>query len=163
LGCANVANMLVARSIRRSHEVLVRRALGASAWRLMQFQLAESWLLALLGAALGIAMAFVLKQIIQDLVFPGLSAFLAPIPLDARVLGVTVGVALAVGTLAGVAPAWMATRAREVSLASTGASRTATRAPRLRSGLAVVQLALSLTLLVNALLLITTLLNLRSV
>jgi putative ABC transport system permease protein len=163
LGCANVANMLVARSIRREQETAVRKALGASAWRLVQLQLVESWMLSALGAAVGVAIAAVLKQIIQELVFPGASGYVEPVPIDYRVLAATSGAALAVGTLAGVAPAWMATRARGASLASSGGSRTSTRAPKLRSGLAIVQLALSLALLVDALLLITTLHNLRAV
>jgi len=164
LGCANVANMLVARSIRREPEIAVRKALGASGWRLVQLQLAESWMLSVLGAGLGIAIAVVLKQIIQELVFPGASGIVEPVPIDYRVLAATVGAALAIGTLAGVAPAWMATRGRGAApLSSISASRTSSRAPRLRSTLAIVQLALSLTLLVDALLLITTLHNLRAV
>jgi putative ABC transport system permease protein len=163
LGCANVANMLVARAIRREQEIAVRRALGASGWRLVQLQLAESWMLAVVGAGLGVTIAIMLKQIIQELVFPGATGIIEPVPIDYRVLAATVGAALAIGTLAGVAPAWMTTRAQGKSLATISASRTSTRAPRLRSTLAIVQLALSLTLLVDALLLITTLHNLRAV
>jgi predicted permease len=163
LGCANVANMLIARAIRREHEVAVRRALGASSWRLLQLPLIESCLLACGGAALGLGLAMVLKQLIQIQVFPAAPGVLQPVPIDLRVVGLTVAAALVVGIMAGLAPAWLSARGRLVGLAGSSATRTTTRAPRLRSGLAAAQLALSLMLLVGALLLVATLRNLHAV
>ena len=84
------------------------------------------------------------------------------VPMDMRVLGLTVAVALTTGTLAALAPGWLVTRTR--GLAALGRTTvTWSRAPKLRGSLAVLQLALSLTLLVGALLLVSTLRNLRAV
>ena len=70
LGCANVANLLVFRAARREHQIAVRKALGASQSRLLQLQMMESWLLSFAGAALGLALAVYLKQVIEQLLFP---------------------------------------------------------------------------------------------
>ena len=82
--------------------------------------------------------------------------------MDMRVLGLTVAVALTTGTLAALAPGWLVTRTRGLS-ALGRATVTWSRAPKLRGSLAVLQLALSLTLLIGALLLVSTLRNLRAV
>jgi predicted permease len=163
LGCANVSNMLIARAIRREREITVRRALGASGWRLVQLQIVESCVLGVGGASLGLALAYVLKQVMQTLLFPTTGDALPPVPIDLRVLGYTVMSALLVGTIAGLAPAWLSARGRLIGLPGSSALRTTTRAPRLRSALAAVQLALSLTLLIGALLLVATLRNLHAV
>lgn len=163
LGCANVANLLVFRAGRREREVAVRKALGASAGRLVQVQLTESWLLAFGGAALGLLIAVVLKQILHGLMFPAPPGFSFTVPLDLRVLVLTLGIATATGLLAGIAPAWMASRAQLGAALGRTARRSVARAPRLRSALASLQLAMSLTLLIGALLLVTTVWNLRAV
>jgi predicted permease len=155
LGCANVANLLIARAIRRQPDLAIRKALGAGAARLVQAHLTEAWVLALAGAGLGLALAVLLKNTMQRLLFG-----FGTIPLDARVLGVTIAIALLTGTLAGLTPAWLAARGNAVA---RGDARTMTRAPRLRTGLAAVQFALSLALIVGALLLVTTLRNLHRV
>ena len=161
LGCANVANVLVARAIRRAPELAVRQALGASLARLIQSELVLAWLLALGGAVLGLGIAEVLKRLIQQVGLQNGPAFV--LPTDHRVLAVTVAAAVLTGTLAGLAPAWLLMRrGTDGALARSGSGRTATRAPRLRSALASVQLAFSLALLVCALLLAATLRNLRA-
>ncbi|MEX2270124.1 MAG: ADOP family duplicated permease [Vicinamibacterales bacterium] len=162
LGCANVANLLVFRATRREQEIAVRKALGASRARLVQVQLMEGVLLAAAGAALGVALALGLKQVMQQLLFPQPPGTSVQVPIDVRVLAVTLGAALVTGILAAAAPAWLAVRDRLVSL-GTGGTRSSTRAPTLRGALASAQLALSLTLLVGALLLVTTLRNLRAI
>jgi predicted permease len=162
LGCANVANLMVFRASKREREVAVRKALGASVGRLIQMQLTESWLLAITGAGLGLGLAFVLKSILKDLLVPTAATTMA-VPLDVRVLTVTLAVATGTGLLAGLAPAWIAARSTLSSALSRGSSRNVFRTPKLRSGLAVVQLALSLTLLIGAVLLVTTVRNLHAV
>ncbi|HUR19863.1 MAG TPA: ADOP family duplicated permease [Vicinamibacterales bacterium] len=163
LGCANVANLMVFRASRREREVAVRKALGASASRLIQLQLTESWLLAFLGAAAGLGLAVMLKSVLQDLLFPMPGGGSLPVPFDARVFAITFGVASATGILAGVAPAWVSLRGQLTAALGRSSTRFAARVPRLRSGLAVVQLALSLTLLIGALLLVATVRNFHSV
>jgi predicted permease len=129
----------------------------------VQVQLTESWLLAVGGAALGLLIAVVLKQVLQGLMFPAPPGFSFTVPLDLRVLALTLGIATATGLLAGIAPAWMASRAQLGAALGRTASRSVARAPRLRSALASLQLAMSLTLLIGALLLVTTVWNLRAV
>jgi putative ABC transport system permease protein len=162
LGCANVANLMVFRASKREREVAVRKALGASAARLIQLQLTESWLLAISGAGLGLGLAVVLKSVFKDLLFPAAAA-VSSVPFDGRVFGLTLAVATVTGVLAGLAPAWIASRSRLAATLGNTSSRSVFRTPKLRSGLAVVQLALSLTLLIGAALLVTTVRNLHSV
>lgn len=163
LGCANVANLMVFRASRREREVALRKALGASSARLIQLQLTESWLLAVGGALTGLVLAVALKSVLQDLLFPARPGVVTHIPFDIRVLGLTLAVATATGLVAGLAPAWIAARSRLSSALARGSSRNIFRTPKLRSGLAVVQLALSLTLLIGAVLLVTTVRNLHAV
>ena len=163
IGCANVANLLVLRATRRCHEIGVRKALGATAGRLVQMQLLEACLLAAGGAALGLALAVLLKELIQTLMFPEPLGVTFAVPLDWRVLAATTAAAIVTGLLAAAAPSWLAARGAVLRPGAVAGSRTSTRAPSLRGALAALQLALSLTLLVGALLLVTTLRNLRAI
>src|SRR6185295_9670507 len=86
LGCANVSNLLVVRSVRGARDRSVRLALGASRMRLVLLQLTESLLLSCTGAALGGLLAFWLKDFLFTLLFPGVPADLGfNIPVDYRV------------------------------------------------------------------------------
>lgn len=162
LGCANVANLLMFRASRREHEIGIRMAIGASRSRLMQLQIVESWLLSVGGAVLGLLLGVYLKEVIEQLLFPAPPGMGFTVPMDTRVLGLTTAVALATGTLAALAPGWLMTGTR--GLAALGrVTATWSRAPKLRGSLAVLQLALSLTLLIGALLLVSTLRNLRAI
>jgi predicted permease len=162
LGCANASNLLVFRATRRRHEIAVRKALGASRARLIQSHVLESCLLAIGGAGLGLLLAVVLNHLMSTLLLPVSESGAFGVPIDKRVLLATMATAIATGAVSALATAWFATGEAAVSIARTG-ERSSTRAPRLRGGLAALQLALSLTLLVGALLLVTSLRNLRSV
>jgi predicted permease len=118
---------------------------------------------AICGAAVGLSLAVVLKSVLHVVLFPHQPCFAVTGPFVGRFFGLSLGVATLSGLIAGAAPAWVSARSRLSSALGRAGTRTASSVPRLRSGLAVVQLALSLTLLVGALLLVATVRNLHSV
>ncbi len=159
LGCANVANLLLSRGVRRQQELAVRLALGASRRRLVQQLMTESCVLAVVGAAGGVGLALGLKQVIATLLLPGVagSGRELDVPLDTRVLVLTLGLSVTCGVLAGLLPAWLGWSRRSGAAIGDRGLRTTTGRSWVRSGLAVAQLALSLALVTNAALLVVTL------
>lgn len=161
LGAANLANLFVFRSVTRGQEAAVRRALGASGGQLVRLQLAESVLVSGIGALAGLGVAVAGKAWLDGAMVPGIGRF--EIAIDWRLLAIAIAMAAGVGILLSAAPARIAARTTLTGDLSR-TSRSATRSTgRLRTSLAVVQLALSLMLLVGALLFIQTLRNLRHV
>jgi len=165
LGCANVANLLMFRGVRREREYAVRMALGAGRARLLLLQLTESCVLAVTGAVLGLGLASGMTHLLLTLILPHalMSNVRLAVPIDVRVLIATLTVSAAGGLAAGLLPAWLsATRPAAVGLSQAG-TRGTPRGRRLRAGFAAVQLSLSLALLVGALLMVTTIRGLRGV
>ena len=160
IACANVANLLLARSAARRHEIAVRTALGASAWRIARQLLSESLLLSLAGAALGIGLARATLPLILRLAPEDLPRA-TEITLDWRVLLFAIGVAAAAGILFGLYPALQAARTTISNPLRESGGRTSTN--RVRHGLVIAEVAISLMLLVGAGLLIATFANLRTV
>lgn len=145
--CANVANLMLVRGMERRQQISLSMALGARPTRVVQQVLTESLALALLGGALGLAVAFAGTRLILHLTFPGRTA----VPIDAApstpVLLFALGVSLLTGIVFGILPAWLATRIDPIE-ALRGANRTTREAGSLpRRTLVVVQAALSLVLL----------------
>jgi predicted permease len=162
IACANLANLLLARGLRNRQQTSLRVALGASRMRLVRKALVESFLLALLGGAAGIGVAYAGTSLILHLAFSGQWTY---VPIDAApswpVLLFALGIALLTGICFGIAPAWMTSRAEPVE-ALRGANRsTGNGAKWPQRMLVVAQAAVSLVLISAAAMLAQSLRNLE--
>ena len=166
IACANLANLILARSTAREREIAVRLALGASRFRLLCQLLAESLLLALGGAAIGAGFAQVLSRALVPLLAPKDAHVFLDLHMDWRVLGFTAAVAIVTCLLFGLSPALQASRLAPAEIMKTG-GRGVVSAARSRFGfrrlLVGAQVALSLTLVIAALLFVRTFKNLLNV
>jgi putative ABC transport system permease protein len=160
IACANVANLLIARSEGRRRELAVRTALGAGRGRLLRQLITESCVLTLIGAAIGLILARVSVSALiaqSPVTFP---SFVTP-GLDLRVAAFTVAVSIASGILVGLAPGLQANGLQVNSaLKETARGSDGRRSQRMRSALVVVELSLAVVLLVGAGLMIRSVRNL---
>jgi putative ABC transport system permease protein len=151
LASANVANLLLARGIRRSKEIAVRAALGAGRWRQVRQMLVESLTYAALGTAVGLALAAPLSALVLDLVPRVLrdELGLAETSVDWRAALFAAALTATAGVLAGVAPALKLART-DVSDTLRQQTRGATGGHRLMRGLVIGEVALAAVLLLSA-------------
>ncbi|HKQ79008.1 MAG TPA: ABC transporter permease [Blastocatellia bacterium] len=151
IACANVANLLLARATVRHREVAIRSALGARRWRIVRQMLTESALLSLLGAAVGLLMA---KWGMDALIgaSPANLPRIGEVDLDWRVIGVAFGVSLLTGVVFGLLPALQAANPNlnEALKAGARGSTDTAGGKRVRSALVVAEVALAITLLIGA-------------
>jgi hypothetical protein len=151
IACANVANLLLSRATARRREVGIRIALGASRWRIMRQLLTESVLLAMVGGAAGLLVAWLIIKGVEASPPPGLPIAL-DFALDGRVLLFSFALSLVTGLVFGAAPAVQTSRQDLVSALKQEALVPDARARRinLKNSLVVVEVALSLMLLIVA-------------
>ena len=164
IACANVANLLLARSTARARELAVRQALGAGRTRLIRQLLTESLVLALGGGALGVAFEAGASRLLLRLVSGGPEAVPLVVSMNVRLLLFTLGVTMVTGALFGTIPALRATKLQLTESLKEGRGPVGVGAKSpLAKALVVSQIAFSLVLLVGAGLFLHSLMNLTSV
>jgi predicted permease len=161
---ANVANLLLARALERRREMAIRTALGAGRARLWRQLLIESLALSTVGGAAGLILAAWGVRALEVSLPPNLLP-VSDIGLDRTVVLFAIAVTALTGIVFGLAPAWQSATIDVNTTLKAGGGRSASGGlrPRLRRGLACVELALATVLLVGAVLLVRSLLELQRV
>jgi predicted permease len=164
IACANIANLLLARSTARARELAVRQALGAGRMRIIRQLLTESLVLALAGGALGIGFAVAANRILLRMISPGANTVPLNVSLNLHLLSFACAITVCTALLFGTLPALRATRLEltESLKSGRGGSAGSARTPLARV-LVVTQVAISLLLMVGACLFQRTLINLSRV
>ena len=159
--CASVANLLLARLLKRERELAIRMSLGAGRWRLVRQLLTESTLLALAGAVVGLLLASVTMELLVTLAGE-FTTRAQEISLNSTVLLFTLGIATATGVLVGAIPALPGRMSLSSAIQEGGRTVSAGRGS-LRSALIVAQVAVSFVLLIGAGLMLRSIMRLQSV
>ncbi len=152
IGCANLANLALARGISRQSEMAVRAALGASRWCLLRQLLLENLVLSLSGGIVGVGVGYAVMSWIHSLIPPYTLPPAVDIRMDMSVLEFALTVAAATGLLFGIGPAVQATKPSLVSALKEGGHGATVSSPgrRVRGALVVAEIALAFVLLVGA-------------
>jgi putative ABC transport system permease protein len=161
ISTANVANLFLARSLRRRRETVVRLALGVSRWRLVMQAVTESLLLSLLGAAAALVIAqwagAGIRTLLVTALGPSRSVF-----TDGRTVGLTIGLAATAGVLVGLVAALSEGRGDLGQMLRGGVRGGVVERTRLRAGLLITQATLSVALLIGAALFVRSLESVKS-
>ena len=161
IACANVANLFLARALRRQREVAVRLALGVRHGRLVAQSLTESLVLSLTGCVAGLAVAQWGGAALRQLFLP--SAGVVGVTADSRTLGIALLAALVAGVLTGFSPLLLARGTDIAKTLKAGVREGTNQRPKMRAALLVMQVMLSVVLLVGAGLFVRSLERLRDV
>src|SRR6266576_3900698 len=164
IACANLANLMLARAGARERQITIRRALGASRWRMIRDLLSESLLLAVAGTICGLFLAFATSRLLVAFISTPQSQIFLDLGMDWRLLAFTTALAVLTTVSFGLAPAVRATRAEPATLLQSGSRGMSGGRERfsLRRTLVVSQVALSVVLLMGALLFARSLRNLTT-
>ncbi len=165
IACANVASLILARASSRVREMSIRLAMGARRGRLLRQFLTESFVMALIGAGVGLLAAYwALHSLVSSIPWD-LPSQADSVRIDMNVLGFAIGTAILTSVIFGLASFWQTARMKLYEVLKEGGRQGAGGAAhgRIRSVLVIAEVALSLALLVGAALLVQTLYNLRHV
>jgi putative ABC transport system permease protein len=162
IGCANVANLLLARAATRSREISIRAAMGASRYRLIRQLLTESVLLSIIGGALGALLAAWAIPLLMSMAPPGLRSF-KEVGLNGQVLTFSLVVSVVTGILFGLVPALSSSSGNPADALKQGERGSTGGGSRRRAFLIATEVGLSLILLIGAGLMIKSFANLNKV
>ena len=162
IACANLANLLLARSVVRRREMAVRVALGAGRARLVRQMVTESVVLSIAGGTLGLGFALGAMKVLTTLVPSSMPESAAP-SIDARVLGFALALSVVTGLIFSIVPAMQTARASLHEALKQSGRGNAGAGSRLRDTLVILEVASALVLLVGAGLLLRTMANLRGI
>ncbi len=161
IACSNVANLFLARALRRRRETAVRIAIGVGRRRLMGQWFTESLLLALIGCGVGVLIAQWGGAALRRL-FVGANGAPIPVVTDWRTLGLSVALAMVAAVLTGLAPALVAGRFGVAEALKSGTREGTHQRSTLRNGLLVLQITMSVVLLIGAGLFVRSFAHVRS-
>jgi len=148
--CANVANLMLARTSARARELAVRSALGAGGHRLARLLLTESFVVSALAAAIGALLGAAIIDAAPSLLPPGVLPIDIRLSFDGRVLAFCAATAFGLALAFGAAPAWQAARVPPLHSMTFGSRGSSARASRFRNALAMSQVTAAVVLLCGA-------------
>ncbi len=146
--CANAANLLLARALRRRREMAVRLSLGAGRWRLIRLSIIETLALSLAGGTAGLVVAYSFGSVMRSRLLPDVEWTSAAI--DLKLAGISALIAIVAGLVVGLVPAIQASSLNLTTSLKTGAREGGGRTGRIRTTLTIAQAALSVVLLIGA-------------
>jgi predicted permease len=163
IACVNLANLVLARAASRRQELGIRVALGASKWRIIRQMLTESLMLSATGAALGLVIAYLASRLLLNTMWSGLVPLTLDAAPDIRVLAFTAFISLLTGLLFGASPAWNIFRTDPAGNLQQNSRTVHVGASTPGKVLISAQVALSLVLVIGAVLFVRSLEKLRTV